>query len=219
MDIEVGFPKNIRAMVIGSSETGKSYQIIKLLKRNVLFHNNVWIVSNNDATLNQPLYKDINRKNKIIFSRKTSKPNFENGDFIIIDDIDEFPRDSWLTTLSTIESHHSNISVIYICHKWKTGSVALRGSVEFIFLFDNPEDIYNDICKELGINNEESNILTKELNNPKGIKSKKDIINAFKNHNHILFDRRFSGIKNKNGELIRRSRLAKYNIKGKYFYL
>lgn len=219
MDIEVGFPKNIRAMVIGSSETGKSYQIIKLLKRNILNHNNIWIVSNNDATLNQPLYKDISNKNKILFNRKVNKPNFNNGDFIIIDDIDEFPRDSWLTTLSTIESHHSNISVVYICHKWKTGSVALRGSVEFVFLFDNPEDIFLDICKELGINDVESKILIKELNNPKGIKSKKDIINAYKNHNHILFDRRYSGIKDKKGNVLKRSRLAKYSVVGKYFYL
>jgi hypothetical protein len=215
--MEVGFPKNIRAMIIGSSETGKTYQVIKLLKRNILHHNNIWVISNNDSTLNQPLYKEI--KNKLVYNKRIKKPNFGDGDFIIIDDIDEFPRDSWLTNLSTIESHHSNLSVVYICHKWKTGSVALRGSVEFVFLFYNPEDIFSDICKELGINNNESEIIMRELNNPKGIKSKKGVLNSFKNHNHILFDRRYDGIKNKLGKVINRNRIARYNVCGKYFYL
>lgn len=217
-EIKVGFPNNIRAMVIGASETGKSYQIIKLLKRKILRYNNIWVVSNNEATLNQPLYKGVSSRNKILLTKNIKKPKFENGDFIIIDDIDQFPSDSWLTKLSTIESHHSNLSVVYICHKWKTGSVHLRGSVEFVFLFDNPEDIFNDICKELGITNSERDLINLELNNPKGIKSKKDVLNAFKNHNHILFDRRYPGIKDKDGKLIKRNRLAKYNINGNYFY-
>lgn len=216
--LQVGFPKNFRAYIIGSSETGKTYQIVKLLKRRVLDYNNVWVISNNESTLNQPLYSFVNKDRKIMLKGIVQKPKFEKGDFIIIDDIDSFPKNSWLSTLATVESHHSDVSVVYICHKWKTGNVELRGSVEFIFLFDNPEDIMTSIIKELGINEEDQKNIAGILNNPKGIKPKKNIPNAFKNHNHVLYDRRYPFIKT-DKELIKRSRLATYDVSGKYNYL
>lgn len=217
--MQVGVPNNFRAYIIGSSETGKTYQIIKLLKRKILNHNNIWVISNNESTLNQPLYNIVDKNRKILLKGIVSKPKFDKGDFVIIDDIDSFPKNNWLTSLATVESHHSDISVVYICHKWKTGNTELRGSVEFVFLFYNPDEIFNDVVKELGLSYQEIETVKNSLTNPKGIKQKMGIDNAFKNHNHILIDRRYPYIKNQKGDVTKRSRLASYDLGGYYNYV
>ena len=73
----------------------------------------------------------------------------------------------------------------------------------------------NDIIKELGIDSLEELKIQNKLLDKRNIKKVNE--SYFKNYNHILLDRR-NPIIIKDGKILKRSRVAEYDIGGYYKY-
>ena len=182
----------MRLMVIGSSHTGKTFSIYKLILKGVFGPKsgkgaiNISVFTPNDSSANQPIWSElsglgyqvsvqvINKStpNPFMDSRTigTSKP--KKSRLVIIDDANNSYRlPDWVFKLFEVDSHHLGLSVCLIAHKLKTGAVTIRNCIEWLIIHSNNDENLSEICK--------ANLLDKAkiqriLSDPKGIKDSGD---------------------------------------------
>ena len=140
------FKPNFKMLVIGNSCSGKTYYVVKLLNdllrwKQVLGNKkqqSICVICPNEASLKQPLWNKLESTvDKLLLKNNTPKP-MKKYDYYIIDDVDALRGKSgeWIRDLFTIESHHTASTVIWLCHKYNTGSPESRASVDYLVLKD-----------------------------------------------------------------------------------
>lgn len=149
----------------------------------------VYIYSPSEESINQPLWNAFTTmeiptiRAKLI--KKTMKPNFNKGSVVIFDDVDDANKiPYWVQEIYSIESHHSDISVIKISHKAKCNDTLIRGSTQGVVLFNLPPADMLAVSKDLSL---PSN-MSKYLSDDKGLKKNKD--GTYSNYNCVFVDMR-----------------------------
>ena len=185
----------MRLMIVGSSHTGKTFSIYKLILKGVFGPKsgkgaiNISVFTPNDSSANQSIWRElsalgyqvsvqvINKStpNPFMGSRGTgtgtsSKPKISR--LVIIDDANNsYCLPDWVFKLFEVDSHHLGLSVCLIAHKLKTGAVTIRNCIEWLIIHSNNDENLSEICK--------ANLLDKAkiqriLSDPKGIKDSGD---------------------------------------------
>ena len=143
-------PYPLRMLVIGSSETGKTFLVRKMLLRGDLGPKNdleILVFAPCESSRQQPIYKDLVRRgwNITIFSslrKAVESKRILPRRLLIVDDVDGPAAGKGVmqeaTRVFTTESHHANYSCIMISHHLRTGSPILRGSAPFVLLTAAP---------------------------------------------------------------------------------
>lgn len=181
------FKNNFKAIVIGNSSSGKTYYVVNLINDilgldsmlNGSKRKTLCVICPNEASLNQPLWNNVRCKvDKILLKNNTPKP--DKHDFYVIDDVDilKGKSASWITELFTIESHHTASTVIWICHKYNTGSPESRGSVDYLVI----KDLDEEQLKKLPIPQERRDVIQRYLN--------KNVFydqGEYKNYAHVVY--------------------------------
>jgi len=135
-----------RIIVIGASESGKTFLIYTMIMKGMFGNKDkIIIMAKNKQTFEQDLYKELKRKKGVIFKedpKGKSMPTFlsekDGKILLILDDYDSFYP--WTEDLFSVVSHHSDISVIVISHGYKTGNKKIRTSTEYIILTNSPDN-------------------------------------------------------------------------------
>lgn len=164
----VALPYPLRMLVIGASQTGKTFLIRKMILRGDFGSRdklNIAIYSPVPSSLTQDAWRDIESRGWKITMHKNLNIGNDCG-LLILDDVDNLASAGVLKkvqTLFTVESHHSNLSVLMISHRLKTGSPAARESCPFVILTAAPEMSLKALCKELAVPDEIASQIVKHL--------------------------------------------------------
>lgn len=172
-------PYPLRMLVIGASHTGKTFLIRKMIMRGDLgdkADTTYSIFSPVKASLYQPIWQDLKRRGYRVgrhdkFDDALTAFPKSGRRVLIIDDVDNLTSRGHrlvdtVNTMFTVESHHSDVSVIMISHQFKTGAPAARDSAEFVILTANPLQPLQDLCKQLGIGGQTTERITNHLLQP-----------------------------------------------------
>lgn len=183
--------------MVGASSTGKTYTVRNL----VLFgpfrpinNGKLYIFTPVFSKLDCEMWRTLSENIDLCISynivkRTTKKPSFIDGSVIIFDDCDQINKiPNWVQQMYSIESHHSNVSVIKISHRRKTGDTIIRSSIQGMFLFNLPRAQMNQTIKEMDMTENEVKICNEILSNNTKLVACDD--GTYKNYNKLFIDLR-----------------------------
>jgi len=190
--MELSWP--CRIIIVGGSGTGKTYLVRTLLLRGDLGTRkrqlDIVLITPQKSSMEQDIWKDLGSRgykiNKVLCQRGRPAPDMdklfgpvsERKRLLIIDDVDHaaglrftggLSGREWLMDLFGTESHHSNVSVILICHHLKIGCPAIKNSADGIIITGLPRHDLHSLCKDLLLSETNEESIANELANPRGV--------------------------------------------------
>jgi len=190
-------PWPCRIIIVGGSETGKTYLVRTLLLRGDFGARkkeiDVVVITPQQASLEQNIWTDLCyrgfRIKKTLCRRGHPAPIIKDlfpppapglRRLLIIDDVDQASElrfangvrgREWLMDLFGTESHHSNIGVILICHHLNIGCPAIKKSAGGVVITGLPIADIHSLCKSLALSPSEEDEILKEMSNVSGLVS------------------------------------------------
>lgn len=178
--LELPYP--LRMHVIGATGTGKTLLIRRMILREDFGPKerlDIMVFSPVPASLRQAAWDDLQARGWSLtlldtFPDNPCPSNPNRLAILIIDDVDNLrlaatkpktglPLADRVDRLFCVESHHSDLSVVMISHKFHTGAAAARDSADFVLLTPNRGEALAKLCKELNLSREDAGAVCRHL--------------------------------------------------------
>ena len=180
-------------IIVGSSNSGKTYLVRQMILRRDFCAKKseleIIVLSPVEASVKQIIWKDLAARGysvKGIHCTRgggfTLPPLGKKKRLIVADDVDHIadmrfqsqrddkPRNGreWLLDLFGTESHHTNISVVLICHHLSIGCPTIRNSTDAVVVTSLPPARLHGVCKDLGVDGPTESKILKALADDRG---------------------------------------------------
>ena len=183
---KITIPDGGRFNVVGASDTGKSTFVRDMVFARKFPH--IYIYSPSEVSLKQNTWNCFPQAIKVHLKPRTPPLNFKSKSVIIFDDVDAVMGNLWIQKLYTIESHHSDLTIIKISHKIKCNDTELRTSTNYLVLFYMPSNDIDDVCKLYGLGSDERRKVDECLEQRSGLVRQPD--GTCKGYNKCMIDMR-----------------------------